>query len=281
MKKKIILFVCIGLMVLLLFFSCAFEGEIFRLQNRMSLWNNLLGSDKLQLFAQNELQQLGQLIDQCEVQDTNFAQKLREIRINEAIMSFDGTKTAHFFYHTLLKDLVKFSYVEFINALTSDEIMYFISNKQFATVPFQSDLKKVFDRARNEFEMIQFSDQQILNYYRSILFPGTVYPVVYNVLALLARYEVLESFLQGDISSTMAFFERLKTLTESKRKLVRDQADKDYRNWSSQKQRALLNDFSDEQFLTVLYQYVLPEMNPDVRIRTIDNIKNRFKKKVE
>lgn len=261
----------------LLLSSCAIAGEIYRLQTRFSYWNNILSPEERQLFAQNDTNQLGMIIDKKESEDTNFAKKMRELRINEAIMSFDGTQTAHFFYHVLLKDLVKFSYKEFIDTLDSNEQLLFAQTQFFTNIPFDNkNLKKVFDNAKNNYGLNDFTDIQILNYYRHISLPATTYVEVYNILAFLARYTALDSFLSGDYSHPLAIFSLINNAVNSKREMLKKQGKKELKVWRDIKERTLLTKLSNKDFLIVIHSTILPEMDADVRIKTIDNIKNRF-----
>ncbi len=110
-------------LVLLLFLSsCAIEGEVYRLQSRINSWYSLLDDNAGRLFAQNRTEALGAYLDSSQNEN------LRAIRINEAIMSFDGEQTAHFFYNVLLKDLARFSYEEYMQSLTPSEIADFAKN---------------------------------------------------------------------------------------------------------------------------------------------------------
>ena len=254
--------------------SCAIEGEVYRLQTRINYWHQLLNDDEEKIFAQNRVKELGLILDQKEENDPEFKKQIREVRINEAIMSFDGEQTVHFFYNVLLKDLAKFSYEEFMNSLSPEEKTQFIQKILLDTI-FTAK-KTVFNNARKDYGFNSFTDEEILNYYRTISFPANYHVVVYDVLAFLAKYRSMDLFLQGDIKGTTYVFSSIEKLKSSKSISVRKQAEKDLALWSDFKQRTFLTSLSDEEF-TEMLMLVLPEMDATVRVQTIDNIKNRFK----
>ncbi len=251
-------------LVLLLFLSsCAIEGEVYRLQSRINSWYSLLDDNAGRLFAQNRTEALGAYLDSSQNEN------LRAIRINEAIMSFDGEQTAHFFYNVLLKDLARFSYEEYMQSLTPSEIADFAKNN----IPPKT---RVTDNARRHYGFKSFEDAEILSYYRNTSFPADYYPIVYDILAFLARYRTMDAFLSGDINTALSTFDNIDALKKSNRIPVRQQGERDQKHWDELKSRVYMQSLSDREFLEVLAA-VLPEMDADVRIKTIDNIRNRFK----
>ncbi len=262
MKKYLLVF-------FFLFSSCAIEGEVFRLQTRVNAWYKLLDDSEELLFAQNDIQTLGASLDQKELQDQNFQKQLSEVRINEAIMSFDGTQTAHFFYNILLRDLARFSYEELFDSLSTAQKISFITTSN-TSVP-----SKVFSNAKKHYGFDSFTDIQILEYYRTVSFPANYYPVIYDILAFLARYNNMESFLRGDMTATMTTFSRMQELISSRSIPHRRQGERDLQTWNEFKNRTYLTSLSNEEFLQVL-AVVLPQIDSDVRIMTIHNIRERF-----
>ncbi len=257
------------LVLFFLFSSCAIEGEVFRLQTRMNSWYKLLDDTEDLLFAQNDIQTLGASLDQKESQDPIFKSNIVEVRIDEAIMSFDGTQTAHFFYNILLRDLARFSYEELFDSLSTAQKIEFITTSN-TSIP-----AKVFSNAKRHYGFDSFTDAQIVDYYRTVSFPANYYPVIYDILVFLARYHNMESFLQGDMNTTLTTFDRVKELINSRSIPHRRQGEKDWQTWNEFKSRTYLSSLSDEEFLRVL-AVVLPQMDTDVRIMTINNIRNRF-----
>lgn len=266
MKKYLVL-------LLLMLNSCAIEGEVFRLQNRMNSLYQLLDDHEEQLFASNNLEALGESLDKKEITNEEFRQSLREVRINEAIMSFNGQQTAHFFYNILLRDLAKFSYEEFFHSLSNEEKISFISQNE---LPSYVKQKSIITKAKKHYGFRSFSDKQIINYYKQVSFPANYHPTVYETLAFLARYRSLQSFLQGDIDGSLAMFENIKQLSQSRRIPIRKQGEKDLKTWKDIKARVYMENLSDKEFLKVLAS-VLPQMDETVRTATINNIINRFK----
>ncbi len=254
--------------------SCAIQGEVYRLQTRINYWHQLLNDDEEKMFAQNKVKELGLILDQKEESDPQFKKQIREVRINEAIMSFDGEQTVHFFYNVLLKDLAKFSYEEFIDSLSTEGKIQFIQ-KTLPNTIFTAK-NSLFNNARKDYGFNSFTDEEILSYYRTISFPANYYVVVYDMLAFLAKYRSMDLFLHGDIIGTVDIFNSIEKLKSSKSISVRKQAENDLKLWSDFKQRTFLTSLSDEEFAQMLL-IVLPEMDTTVRVQTIDNIKNRFK----
>jgi len=272
MKKMILL-----IFNLLILSSCAIEGEIYRLQTRLSYWDKILNTEEQRLFIETKFDELGQIIDAKELSDTNFANKLRELHINEAIMSFDGKQTAHFFYNILLRDLMKFSYIDFMKTLDTEEQLLFVQTKEFTNMPFDNkNLTKVFINAKNEYGVKYFNEVEILNYYRHILLPYTIYSTVYDILAFLGRYRALEDFLKGDIVFALDPFTLINMSINSKKVFDRKMGKKELKRWRNIKKRTLLDKLSEEQFLNIIYYNILPEMDKDVRALTIKNVRERF-----
>ncbi|SFB71688.1 hypothetical protein SAMN02745150_00443 [Brevinema andersonii] len=267
------------LILLLLSSGCAIQGEIYRLQQRMNPWMTLLSDEEDQLFASNNTNELGAIIDNKEKLDPFFAKKMRELRIAEAIMSFDGTQTAHFYYHVLLKDLAKFSYHDFMKNLSPDELDIFLAeNRQFKDNPFSSNKKiiKIIEDAKKNYGMTGFNDIQILNYYRTISLPAIVFPVVYDLLAFLAKYGALSDFMAGDFNRTIQNLSSIEKNKKSRRVPTRKQAEKDSLEWKNIIERTQFFSISDEKLLEIIKNVILPEMDPDIRERTLSNISTRF-----
>lgn len=261
------------LLTFFIFGACAIHGEVFRLQNRMEALYELLDDNDEKLFAAQKITELGMSLDTKAQTNENFNTALRNVRIHEAIMSFDGEQTAHFFYHVLLRDLAKFSYNDFFNSLTSEEKILFITQDSLDNYTQKTD---ILAKAKKNYGFKSFSDEQVLNYYKNISFPANYYPIVYETLAFLARYRSLETFLQEDYTGTLVIFDNIKQLSNSRRIPIRKQGEKDLQTWQELKNRVYMSDLSDEQFLKILSS-VLPKMDTDVYTTTINNIINRFK----
>ncbi len=86
----------------------------------------------------------------------------------------------------------------------------------------------------------------------------------------------MDAFLSGDINTALSAFDNIDALKKSNRIPVRQQGERDQKHWDELKSRVYMQSLSDREFLEVLAA-VLPEMDADVRIKTIDNIRNRFK----
>ena len=272
MKKIILLSLCF-----LFSSSCAIQGEVYRLQNRVKNWHAILNPEEKILFVQKNFIELGVILDQKELTDKSFTQKLRKIRIDEAIMSFNGQQTSYFFYHVLLKDLVKFSYKEFMDILSPEEKKDFINKKDIGETLKNSGIKSVLQKAKNTYGLQDFNDEEILNYYRTTSFSAVAYPIVYEVLAFLARYRSMEDFLVGNMAIPLDAFNTLDKLLQSRRIPTRKQAEKDAETWESLKERVFLEDLSNEDFLVLVATVFIPEMDPEVQLTTINNVRNRFK----
>lgn len=272
MRKNILLII-----FLFPFISCAIEGEVFRLQNRVKNWYQILNNSEKSLFIQDKSAELGILLDEKEKTNQVFQEAMRQIRIDEAIMSFNGEQTVSFFYRILLKDLVKFSYEEFMNVLSPIEKINFIQYGAEIDFSDNNKIQSVFQRAKNHYGFSGFSDVQILEYYKKISLPAIIYPTVYEMLSFLARYRSMEELLKGDIKTPLQSFENLEKNLKSRRIPTRKQAENDKETWESLKERAFLQDLSNEEYISLIYSVILPNMDEDVSIKTINNIRNRFR----
>lgn len=255
--------------------SCAIQGEVYRLQTRMDYWYQLLNTEEQKLFAQRQINTLGKILDQKEQEDPTFQEKIRVVRINEAIMSFDGEQTTQFFYRVMLRDLAKFSYEEFISSLSSEEVSLFIHNPDSMIQNPPPHTKEILDNARNNYGFQGFNDQEIIQYYRTVSLSANYYVVIYDILAFLAKYRSMDPFLQGNIDQSLSVFDNIAKLKKSRNIPVRNQAEKDIATWNDFQKRTHLSHLNQKEFL-ILSAQILSEMDGAVQINTIENIRERF-----
>ncbi|MGL5255206.1 MAG: hypothetical protein ACRC9L_09475 [Brevinema sp.] len=260
----------------LLLGGCAIQGEVFRLQERMRAWNEILPQEQRVLFAQNNTQAVGEFLDEQEQNDQEFAKKLRNLRVNEAIMAFNGAQTANFFYNTLLKDLAKFSYYELISSISVDEFRQFISKYDGSGIADVSKLNTVFNHARSSYGMPNFSDADILMYHRQKSLPAHLYIVVYDTLAFAGRQGILNDVLAN---SYQGLDEKLKTMRQnvkSRRPQTRRNAQNALNEWDYIISRAHVPSMPASEFMKIIVESILPEMDPEVRAKILSGIQTRF-----
>lgn len=262
---------------LFLFFGgCAIQGEVFRLQQRVKAWNNILPNEQQLLFAQNNTNALGLWLDSQEASDPEFAQKLKTLRQDEAIMSFGGTQTAHFFYNTLLKDLAKFSYAELIKNLSAEDFQKFLASPDGSSILGGAKAAEVLADARASYGMANFSDADILRYHRQKSLPAHLYIVVYDTLAFAAKNNSYTEVMNGRYDSISQILEDTAKNAKSRRRQVKRTAQSTMDEWNYILSRAQVPAMPPQTFLKIIVEQVLPEMDTEVRNTTLHNLNVRF-----
>lgn len=265
---------------LFLFFGgCAIQGEVFRLQQRVKAWNNILPDEQLSLFAQNDTNTLGLWLDSQEAADPGFAQKLKTLRQDEAIMSFDGTQTAHFFYNTLLKDLAKFSYAELIKNLNAEEFQKFLASPDGSSLLGGGNITETLANARASYGMTNFSDADILRYHRQKSLPAHLYIVVYDTLSFAAKQGVFLWKNNPNEDSYEAIAQSLQTMEKnarSRRRQAKRAAQSSLDEWNYILSRAQVPAMPPKTFLKIITEQILPEMDREVQQATMYNLNVRF-----
>ncbi|MGL5722108.1 MAG: hypothetical protein ACRCY4_06900 [Brevinema sp.] len=260
----------------LLLGGCAIQGEVFRLQERMRVWNELLPQEQRVLFAQNDTNTVGAFLDEQEASSPEFAQKLRDIRVNEAIMAFDGVQTVHFFYNTLLKDLAKFSYAELINSLTADEFNLFLDQVDGSGIANIAKVAGVLNYARSAYGMPDFSDADILMYHRQKSMPAHLYIVVYDTLTFAGRNSLLADVYNGSYQGIDETLKAMRQNVKSRRPQTRRVAKAGIDEWVYILSRAQVPAMADSDFMKIIVEKILPEMDEDVREKILTGIEQRF-----
>ncbi|OHD56539.1 MAG: hypothetical protein A2014_04395 [Spirochaetes bacterium GWF1_49_6] len=185
MKK----FAIIGAALLILS-GCVVTSEIYRYKNRFDHFYTLLGDQEKQLFAQDKLTELGASIDKKLASDSEFYKKYREVQIYEAITSFDGAKTSWFFRYIILKELNRENLYTYMNFFTPEEQTAFASNQGINEIvenKIQKDgaFKSFMDSMRTEFRLYGFTNPQINEFFRNVVFPEVSRKQVYQLLLAL------------------------------------------------------------------------------------------------
>ena len=260
----------------LLLGGCAIQGEVFRLQERMRVWNELLPQEQRVLFAQNDTNAVGAYLDQQEASSPEFAKKLRDLRVNEAIMAFNGVQTAHFFYNTLLKDLAKFSYAELIQNITAEEFKQFIAKSDGSGIADVQKVAAVLNNARSTYGMPDFTDANILMYHRQKSMPAHVYIVVYDTLAFAGRNGILSNVLTGSFQDVEATLKTMRQNAKSRRPQTRRNAQAGLDEWNYILSRAQVPSMPDSEFVKLIVERILPEMDSDVRAKILTGVTVRF-----
>ena len=260
----------------LLLGGCAIQGEVFRLQERMRVWNELLPQEQRVLFAQNDTNAVGAFLDQQEASSPEFAKQLRDLRVNEAIMAFNGVQTAHFFYNTLLKDLAKFSYTELIRNINAEEFNQFLASPDGSGIADVQKVAGVLNNARTTYGMPDFTDANILMYHRKKSMPAHLYIVVYDTLAFAGRNGILLEVLTNSYQGVDETLKTMRQNVKSRRPQTRRNAQAGLDEWNYILSRAQVPSMSDSEFMKIVVEKVFPEMDSEVQGKILGGVSARF-----
>ncbi|OHD56972.1 MAG: hypothetical protein A2Y33_08405 [Spirochaetes bacterium GWF1_51_8] len=197
--KKLTLFAA----VLFVLAGCVVTSESFRYKNRFDRFYNLLTDREKQLFAEDKLAELGALLDTHETNDANFYKEYRDVQIYEAITTFDGKKTAWFFRYIILKELNRDNLFVYLNFLSANEQTAFTVNSGINEIVEEKYLKdaafKAFiDNMRKEFRLYGFSNIQVNEFFRNVVFPEVSRDQIFPLLTLLKSKNLLLDYQAAD-----------------------------------------------------------------------------------
>lgn len=237
-------------------FSCVVTSEKYRFQKRMDAFYNLLGEEEIKYFRQADFQSAGEAIKKKLGEDTNFYKKWKELQYAEAIATFDPDQTVGYFYRVILKELNRSQYYIFLEMLNKDLQMAFVKREKFVQLLDELGDKKLqnfLNNLKTEYRLKDFSNEEIYNFFRNILFREATGKHFYDFCKFLNSLNLLKDFEDGKIdklkdielsASDKIEFERIKKLTG-------------------------LTKLNFYELVSVYYDYVIKEMDQGAVIQTL------------
>ena len=186
---------------------------------------------------------------------------MSDVKIHEAITTFDGETTARFFYEYMLRELNRKNYHKFMRLLNEDEILLFAqkSDKFPEIITEKRNKDRNFDRfienLTENYALYEFSDYQLTKFFRDVTFAEATRRHFYDLLSVLKKSNGLQAFLDGDID--FAALHIVKTTPA---------AEMEYNEF--RRNSGLVN-MSVPSVLRVYYEIVINEMDSEAVAKTI------------
>lgn len=260
MKKIIPIFI----LAVILFSGCAVTTEKYRFQTRLDHYYRLLNNSEKEAFRKGDYQTAGLSVDARISSDNAFKLAWTKLQQDEAITTFDGPQSIHFFYFTLLKELNRTSYLRFMGFLDAQGQTAFV--KKEGIVPIVEKLmitshefKGLMESVKTEYRMNGFSNEEIVQFFRDVEFPEVSRREVFNILKILKSVNALEDFKSGntDLASR-------KTDAGMKQNIAMSYELDRIKDWSG------LTKIDTKTFLELYYRVVIREMDPYALSRTME-----------
>ncbi len=259
--KKVILLTA----VLFFFAGCAVTSESYRYKIRFDDFYRLLNDQEKTFFNDNKLAELGASLDQRASTDLELSNDLREVKIHEAITTFDGSETAYFFRSIILRELNRPNYYKLMNFLSNGETEAFATGNNFVQMfeqKIQDNRKfsKFVDSLKKEYRLYDFTDEQLYRFFRSVVFPESTQKQVYYLFDVLKKSFLLQPFLDGDIDNVARQLDQ---------KLQASSSTGIRMSWNSVRRYSGLVNTDTATFLRIYRDVVMKEMDPDALKETI------------
>jgi hypothetical protein len=245
--------------------NCAVTSEKYRYQQRLDHFYRLLNTEEKKMFGSNELGSLGKSLEKRLSENSNFIKEFKKVQFTEAINTFDGYQTVHFFRETILKELNRPNFYRFMEFLSAEEQISFVRQEPRFIELFTALTKKntgflnFMNNLKREYRFTEFSDKQIIDFFRSTSFPEVSRIRLFPLLKLLKSAKALEDFGKGNIEAAT------KKLDGSIKQIISLEID-----FSRIKRDSSISKVSTYEFLDLYYRVILKEMDPYAVYSTID-----------
>jgi hypothetical protein len=252
-EMKIVLSICL---LILFLTGCSVTSEKYRYQHRFDHYYNLLNQDEKALFNNAELDKLGASFDSRFSNDSKFSNAMHTVQVYEAIATFSGKETAVFFHNIILRELNRPVFYQFMNFLDSTAQESFVKKNNFTAVfekyyQSNSGFKNFVDNIKKEYRLYNFSNEQVISFFRNISFPEVSRRELYHVLNLLKSVKALDDFRAGNIKAAAQKLDDAMKVTVSTVTVFNDV-----------KKRSSLTKLDSTVFLDVYYNVIMKEMDP-------------------
>lgn len=260
MKKVLLIAVLVSLIG-----GCAVTSESYRYKTRFDDFYSLLNDQEKTYFNADQLTELGASLDARAASDPELSVNLREVKIHEAITTFDGFETARFFRYIILRELNRPNYYKLMNFLSNSEIEAFATGNGFETLfkqKIESDRKfeKFVASLKKEYRLYDFTDEQLIYFFRTVIFPDVTEKQVYYLFDMLKKMFLLDPFLKGETATAA---QQLAAKLQGNGAATYKMAWNDIRKYSG------LANTDIPTFLSIYYNVVMKEMDADALKETI------------
>lgn len=245
--------------------SCVVTSEKYRYQTRFDNFYNLLTETEKKQFAENDLMALGDSLDKRLASDEKAKKALAEVKVYEAINTFDGYQTAKFFRGQILKELNKDNYYAMLDFFNEKEQIAFARNsgfKEIAESKYGSDakFKSFLDNMKKEYRLYLFSNDKLYDFFRMTVWTEMSQKRVFDLFDVLKRGKVLKAYL----SDTNASYQDLADRVEKNQK-------EDLKSGlASVKNLSGLKKLTSANLLDVYKTVVLVEMDREALRKTVE-----------
>lgn len=193
----------VWLFMLLIATGCVVTSEEFRYKQRFDEFYNILDDQERLLFADNDLDALGKSIDLREQEDDDFATNLLEVRIYEAITTSDGYETGYFFRYFILRELLRDQFYDYMDYFDGDAQEAFAREEGFienhlGLMDQERKFRNLVQNLTTEYRLYDYTDEQIIKFFREVSFPEVSRKQVYYLLDFLKSYSDEKITLSGD-----------------------------------------------------------------------------------
>jgi hypothetical protein len=254
----------IAIGIVLFFLSgCSVTSEKYRYQWRFDKFYNLLSDEEKADFRNADYAKVGLSLDKRASGDKKLVAELKKVKEYEAITTFSGEQTAHFFREIILRELNRNNYYRFMKFLDSKAAVSFSKNENFMEVfnkLYQSDhaFKNFIDNMKTEYRLYGFSNEQVVQFFRNVTFPEATRKELYYLLKELKEGQALDDFKSGSLEASA------KKLDDALKKLITMGMDFD-----NMKSRAGLSKLDTFSVLEIYSKVVMKEMDPYAVERTL------------
>ena len=197
----------IAIGIILFFFSgCSVTSEKYRYQWRFDKFYSLLNDDEKAGFRNADYSKVGLSLDKRITEDKKLDTDLKKVKEYEAITTFSGEQTAHFFGEIILRELNRNNYYQFMKFLDPKAAVSFLKNENFAEAfdkLYQSNhaFKNFIDNMKIEYRLYGFSNEQVVQFFRNVTFPEATGKEFYYLLKILKEGRALDDFKSGSIET--------------------------------------------------------------------------------
>lgn len=259
--KRVVLFAALALMLS----GCAVTSESYRYRTRFNDFYSLLNDQEKAWLAGDKLDELGASLDSRSASDPDLAAELYDVRVHEAITTFDGKETAYFFRHIILRELNRPNYYKLMDMLSNADIQAFANGNGFPAIlaaKEASDRKfaRFVNSLQKEYGLYDYTDQQLYDFFRTVIFPEETQKQVYYLCDVLKKSFLLKPFLAGDIPAVAS---QLSQKFQGAAGLTVKRAWQELRGYSG------LTHTDTATFLTLYHDVVMKEMDADALKETL------------
>lgn len=207
MQKGILQKLILSILAILMFSGCAVTSEEYRYKQRFDAYYKLLNENEKANFRAYKMKEVGKSIDVREANDAKLKANMYDVRIAEAITSFDGEEMTKFFYEIILRELNRTSFYKLMDFFNSAEQLNFVYQNRDFIANFNSKyskdkkFKRFVDSLKKEYKLYDFSTEEIMSFFRNVSFVEVSRKQVYSLFKFLKKIKLLSKADNGDFKT--------------------------------------------------------------------------------